>query len=48
LKFRRVRVRNFTAFDQIQLEFCDGINVFLGENGTGKRTKTKDAVFAAM
>ena len=36
MKFRRVRVCNFTAFDEIQLEFCDGINVFLGENGTGK------------
>jgi len=36
LKFRRIKIRNFTAFDQMQLEFCDGINVFLGENGTGK------------
>ena len=27
---------NFTVFDMIEIDFCDGINVFIGENGTGK------------
>ena len=26
----------FTAFDELTIEFCPGINVFVGKNGTGK------------
>ncbi|MFZ4506422.1 MAG: AAA family ATPase [Fimbriimonas sp.] len=29
-------MKNFTAFSHIDFEFVDGINVFAGENGTGK------------
>lgn len=29
-------LENFTVFKKTEIEFCDGINVFIGENGTGK------------
>jgi energy-coupling factor transporter ATP-binding protein EcfA2 len=32
----RVKLENFTAFKELDLEFSPGINVFVGENGTGK------------
>jgi len=31
-----VSLENFTVFEKINIEFCPGINVFIGENGTGK------------
>ncbi len=31
-----LRLQNFTVFKDVSLEFCEGINVFVGENGTGK------------
>ncbi|HIE59287.1 MAG TPA: hypothetical protein EYP82_05030 [Hydrogenothermaceae bacterium] len=31
-----LEVNNFTLFDKMKLEFAEGINVFIGENGTGK------------
>lgn len=33
---KSLHLRNFTAFAEADLEFCDGLNVFLGENGVGK------------
>lgn len=32
----KLSLENFTVFEHIDIEFCDGINVFIGENGTGK------------
>lgn len=32
----RLSLENFTVFKQIDIDFCEGINVFIGENGTGK------------
>ncbi|MYC96321.1 MAG: AAA family ATPase [Caldilineaceae bacterium SB0661_bin_32] len=32
----RVRLRRFTAFEELEVEFSPGINVFVGDNGTGK------------
>ena len=29
-------IDNFTAFGSKELKFSDGLNVFVGENGTGK------------
>jgi len=29
-------VKNFTAFSELELEFCPGVNVFIGANSTGK------------
>lgn len=32
----RLKVNNFTAFRELDMRFIDGVNVFIGENGTGK------------
>jgi len=32
----RVKLERFTAFKELELEFSPGINVFVGDNGTGK------------
>ncbi len=32
----RLVMRNFTVFDEVNLEFSPGVNLFIGENGTGK------------
>lgn len=34
--YRSLKVRNFTCFEDVNLDFVPGINVFVGENGTGK------------
>jgi hypothetical protein len=31
-----LRLKNFTAFSELELEFCPGVNVFIGANSTGK------------
>ena len=31
-----LEVKNFTLFEKVKLEFSEGINIFIGENGTGK------------
>jgi len=36
MPIRRLELTNFTAFDELSIPFSDGINVLLGENGTGK------------
>lgn len=33
---KSVRLQNFTVFKDLKLKFSPGINVFVGENGTGK------------
>jgi hypothetical protein len=43
----RLQLRNFTAFEAIDLTFCPGINVFLGENSTGK-THCLKALYVAL
>lgn len=35
-KLKSLRLENFTAFEKLTLEFSPGINVLIGENGTGK------------
>lgn len=32
----RLHLKNFTCFEDDTFEFCKGINVFIGKNGTGK------------
>ncbi len=32
----RLRLDNFTAFEHLELDFSPGINIFIGENATGK------------
>lgn len=32
----KAHIQNFTVFDDLQIEFVDGINIVIGTNGTGK------------
>ncbi len=36
VKIRRLSLRRFTSFENLELEFSDGVNAIIGENGTGK------------
>jgi len=36
MAIKRITVNNFTVLEKFDAEFCDGVNVFIGENGTGK------------
>jgi predicted ATP-dependent endonuclease of OLD family len=36
MAINKIRLKNFTVFDDVQLELAAGINVFIGENGVGK------------
>lgn len=33
---KRAEFKNFTVFEDVEFEFAKGINIFIGENGTGK------------
>ena len=35
-KITNLKLENFTCFEKLDLEFSDGVNVFIGVNGTGK------------
>ena len=41
----RLTLQNFTAFKECTMEFVPGVNVFVGENGTGK-THAMKALYA--
>lgn len=36
MRLKRLKIGNFAAFRQADLTFAKGLNVFVGENGTGK------------
>lgn len=36
MAIEKVEIQNFTVFEDIDLEFSKGVNMFIGENGTGK------------
>ena len=36
MNLKSIRIENFTVFEKLAIDFCDGINVFIGENATGK------------
>src|SRR5258708_1277613 len=36
MKIKKLTLKQFTVFDQAEFEFCEGINILIGENGTGK------------
>ncbi len=31
-----IKIKNFTAFDELETGFCPGVNILVGANGTGK------------
>lgn len=33
---KKIKLENYTVFDNLQIEFSPGINILIGENGTGK------------
>ena len=36
MAIKKIAIENFTVFNKIEINFCDGVNVLVGENGTGK------------
>jgi predicted ATPase len=36
MKIRKCQIKNFTVFQEQEIAFCTGVNVFIGTNGTGK------------
>ena len=36
MSIKKIELTNFTVFEDLNIEFCDGINIFIGENATGK------------
>lgn len=44
--YKSIKLEKFTAFDQLEIEFSSGINVFVGANGTGK-THVLKLIYAA-
>ena len=36
MAIQKITVNNFTVFKKMEIEFCSGINILIGENGTGK------------
>jgi predicted ATP-dependent endonuclease of OLD family len=47
MKIKELSIKNFTAFEQAKFNFCDGINVLIGTNGTGK-THAMKAMYAVI
>jgi predicted ATPase len=47
MKIKNLSLKNFTAFEQAKFNFCDGINVLIGTNGTGK-THAMKAMYAVL
>lgn len=46
-KIQSVTIENFTCFENVHLDFSTGINLFIGENGTGK-THVLKAMYAML
>lgn len=42
----KIKFENFTAFDELMMQFSPGVNILLGENGTGK-THVMKSLYAA-
>jgi len=43
---KKIKFEKFTAFENLEIDFSPGINIFIGENGTGK-THILKAIYAA-
>ena len=47
MKIQSLHIQNFTVFEDQKFDFCDGINVFIGANATGK-THVLKTLYCAM
>lgn len=36
MNITNIKLQNYTVFENVSISFCEGINVFIGENATGK------------
>ena len=36
MAIKSITLENFTVFKNTELDFCNGVNILIGENGTGK------------
>jgi len=36
MQIKKIKLENFTVFEKMETDCCSGINVFIGENGSGK------------
>jgi predicted ATP-dependent endonuclease of OLD family len=46
MTIKQIKLDNFTVFSNLDIDFSDGINVFIGENGCGK-THVMKAIYSA-
>lgn len=46
MKIKKVKLQNYTVFEEQQIEFSNGVNIIIGENGTGK-THLMKALYSA-
>src|SRR6056297_1542812 len=46
MMLKKIRFEKFTAFEDLEIRFSPGINIFVGENGTGKTHILKAAYSA--
>ena len=44
---KKINIQNFTVFESIEIDFCSGVNILIGENGTGK-THIKKNMYAPL
>ncbi|NAS17440.1 AAA family ATPase [Clostridium butyricum] len=47
MSIKSIELKNFTVFNDLKLNFTKGINIFVGENGTGK-TQLLKAIYADL
>ena len=36
MQVKEISIENFTVFEKLKIDFSKGINILIGENGTGK------------
>lgn len=41
---QKISLKNITVFDTLDMQFSDGINVFIGPNGVGQNTSFKNII----
>ena len=46
MKVKKIKLQNYTIFENQEIEFSPGINIIIGGNGTGK-TQLMKALYAA-